>query len=293
MKASAAAGLFAMAFGAFGCAAASSVDEAGVSESELRSKLGANEALRCTADSGQAKLALVATTGGKFALLSVTPAADLYALSRSTGALTTSTTSWSWKASGSSLTLGANMKGKWQRGAQSTNVTCTTAAAAEAASWRTANALVDYAREIDGLADAILESSEDAAKPKPYTVFVVETARRRSLALGQVANKSAGALPGSDDAQSLLDENDASYGAMSAAYALGGGDDYGEWFQGASDGISLSGDVVPALGAGARGGFIAREKVTALSTLVDSTQPSAVEITVGPWTFFLPDAFAK
>jgi hypothetical protein len=59
----------------------------------------------------------------------------------------------------------------------------------------------------------------------------VETARRGSLALGQVASNSAGALPGADDAQSLLDENDLSYGAMSAAYALGGGDDYGDAFE--------------------------------------------------------------
>ena len=79
---------------------------------------------------------------------------------------------------------------------------------------------------------------------------------------------------------------------MSAAYSLGGGDDYGEWFQGVSDGVSVSGDVTPALGA-AVAGFIAREKVTALSTLVDSAKPSAIEITVGPWTFFLPDSFPK
>ena len=39
--------------------------------------------------------------------------------------------------------------------------------------------------------------------------------------------------------------------------------------------------------------ILIHEKVTALSTLVDSAQPSAVEITVGAWTFFLPDAFAR
>ena len=80
---------------------------------------------------------------------------------------------------------------------------------------------------------------------------------------------------------------------MSAAYSLGGGDDYGEWFQGASDGVSLSADVIPALGPTAAAGFIGREKVAALSTLVTSQSPSAVAITVGPWTFFLPDSFAK
>lgn len=37
----------------------------------------------------------------------------------------------------------------------------------------------------------------------------------------------------------------------------------------------------------------AREKVAALASLVARKSPSAVEITVGPWTFFLPDSFAK
>lgn len=281
-----------MAVGVGGCAADASTDEPGVADSELRSQLGANEALRCTADSGKATLALVPLKGGKVALLSLKPAADLYALSRITGTLTTPTTGWSWKSSSSALTLGATMKGKWTRGAQSTNVTCAKVAAAEAASWRTANALQDYAGEIDGLADAVLENSE-GAKPKPYTVFVVETARRGSLALGQVAAKTSGSIPARSNAdESLLDENDMSYGAMSAAYSLGGGDDYGEWFQGASDGISVSGSVTPALGT-ANLGFIAHEKVTALSSLVDSAKPSALELTVGPWTFFLPDAFSK
>jgi hypothetical protein len=57
--------------------------------------------------------------------------------------------------------------------------------------------------------------------------------------------------------------------------------------------VSLSGDVGPALGNGTRAGFIAHEKVTALSTLVTGAKPSAVELTVGDWTFFLPDSFAK
>jgi hypothetical protein len=290
MKTSVTAGIC-VALGVFGCAADPSVDaEApGVSEAELRSQLGANQALRCDADAGKAKVALLATKGGKVVQLALTPAANLYALSGSTGTLGASR---SWKGKGSSLVWGANMKGKWTSGTRSTNVTCTMATAGEAASWRTANALVDYANEIDGLAETVVGEME-GAQPKPYTVFVIETARRSSLALGTVAKQSGGALPGSDDAESLLDENDASFGGMSAAYSLGGGDDYGEWFQGASDGISLSGDVVPALGTGARTGFIAHEKVTALSTLVDGAKPSAVEITTGAWTFFLPDAFPK
>lgn len=291
MKTSAAAGLCAIALGIFGCSADASVDEGAVSEDELRGS--AKKGLRCSADSGGEQLALVPTTRGKFALLALTPAADLYALSRRTGALTTTTTSTSWQSSGSALTLGSNMKGKWKRGAHSTNVTCTAAVTTEAGSWRTAIALADYAGEIDGLADAVLESSERTERPKPYTVFVVETARRGSLALGQIARNSAGALPGSDDAESRLDENDFGHGAMSAAYSTGGGDDYGEWFQAASDGISLSAKVLPALVGGARAGFIAREKVTAIASLVGSAKPSAVEITVGPWTFFLPNAFPE
>ncbi len=278
------------AMGLMGCSAAAEGDAASA-DGELKTKAGANETLRCAADSGDAKLALVAAKGGKFALLTLAPAAELYALSGATGTLTTSTKGRTWKGGSASLTLGTNLKGKWEDGGKSTDVTCV-AAGDETSSWKTANALVDYASEIDGLADAVLENSEDP-KPKAYTVFAVETSRRGDLALGQVATKTSGALPGNDDAQSLLDENDSGYGAMVAAYSLGGGDDYGEWFQGASDGISLSSDVLPALGSGAKAGFVAREKVTALASLVDSAKPSAVEITVGAWTFFLPGAFPK
>ena len=288
MKMLAFAGTSLIALGIFGCAGTSS-DGSSVSEDDLRARLAPSDALRCDADSGNAKLALVTTTAGKAALVALKPAADLYALTRSSGSLTVSSSKWSWKGSGSSLDLGANLKGTWVRGAQSTKVTCSMVSA-EGASWRTANALVDYAGAIDDLAKTVVGESS-GPKPKPYAVFVVETARRSSLALGKVATNSAGALPGGTG-EARLDENDLSYGAMSAAYALGGGDDYAEWFQGASDGISLSGKLVPSIGA-TRAGFIAHEKVAALSTLVDRGQPSAVEITVGAWTFLLPDAFAK
>src|SRR4029078_12868314 len=100
------------------------------------------------------------------------------------------------------------------------------------------------------------------------TVYVVATSKRSSLSLGTVANGTAGSMKkGSDDEDSLVHENDFSYGAIGAAYSLGGGDDYGEWFQGVSDGVSLMGDLGPALG-NATAGFIAHEKVTALSSLV-------------------------
>jgi hypothetical protein len=239
-------------------------------------------------------LGLAATKNGKAALLTLTPAADLYALSGLRGTITTSATGVSWSGSGASLALDADangtLRGQWNEGSASKKVTCTNATAAEAASCASAAALLGYASDIDGLADTVLEDTRNA-HPKPYTVFAVETARRGSLSLGTDVADSAGALPG-EDAETTLDDNDWNYGAMSAAYNLGGGDDYGEWFQGISDGISLSGDVVPVLG-GARAGFIAHEKVKALSTLVTGGQPSAVEITVGPWTFFLPDSFAK
>lgn len=286
MKMLAAVGFCAVSLGVFGCAAQTS-DDVTDAEGELRTQ---SKSVRCTAQSGE-ELAVVAASGGKSALLSLKPAANLYALSRSSGSLTTANRSWSWTGSGSSLTLASDLSGKWKRGTKSTDVTCKTMPAGEAASWKTANALADYADQIDGLADTVV-GEMNHHKPKAYTVFVVETAKRGSLSLGQVARDSAGAVPGTDDAVSLLDENDTSFGGISAAYALGGGDDYGEWFQGASDGISLSSTVLPAL-TGAHGGFIAREKVTALSTLVDSAKPSAVELTVGAWTFFLPDAFPK
>jgi hypothetical protein len=124
-------------------------------------------------------------------------------------------------------------------------------------------------------------------------IYMVANSDRDSLSLGTKVNDSQGAIPGSDDADERLDQDDLENGAMSAAYSLGGGDDYGEWFQGVSDGVSLVGDLSPALKNGTRAGFIARSKVTALGSVVDSAKPSAVEITVGPWTYYLPDAFPK
>jgi hypothetical protein len=120
-------------------------------------------------------------------------------------------------------------------------------------------------------------------------VFAIETSKRDSLDLGTKADKSAGKLPGSDN-DSLLDDNDYSYGGMSACYSLGGGEDWGEWFQGASDGISLQSDVATALGTN-KAGFIAHEKVKGLKDVTDGT--NAIELTVGAWTFLIPDGFSK
>jgi hypothetical protein len=275
--------------GIVGCTGGGSSDPA--TEDDDLQKVGG--ALSCTPESGKDKIALVSAGKGKYALLTLTPAKDVFALSGVTGTLKTSGASRSFEAGSTKLDLDGGLKGTLKRGAQSTKVSCSGGTATDAATYRTANALVGYAGEIDGLADTITEEMASGSSPKPFTVFVVETSKRSSLDLGTNEKDSTGALPGDDDAQSRLDENDSSYGAMSAAYGLGGGDDYGEWFQGASDGISLSGDVIPALGTAAKGGFIAHSKVKALSSLVDGKDPSAVEITVGAWTFLVPDAFPK
>ena len=290
MKPSILVGMCSIMLGMFACAG-QTVSVPDVTNDGADEELKASQALRCDADSGTAKLALIPKGTGKGTLLSLTPAADVYALGGAAGTVTAKKSGWSFKATGNTLTLDASLKGKWVVGSKSTNMTCTKATADEAGSWRAASALVDYAGEIDGLADTVQEEMS-GPKAKAYTVFAVETSRRSALDLGTKPAKSGGALPG-DDGESLLDENDFSYGAMSAAYSLGGGEDYGEWFQGASDGISLAGDVAPALGSGVKAGFIAHEKVKALSTLVDSAAPSAVELTVGAWTFLLPDAFSK
>jgi hypothetical protein len=276
-----------------GCAADATADATGSADGELRAQLGENDAIRCTAASKHLTFAVVPTKDGKGSLLSLKPAADLFALSRAAGSVTSSSTGVTWKSSKASLTIGADMKGTWESGSQSANVTCEKAEAAEAASWRAANGLADYADEIDGIADTVVGEDSKASHPKPYMVFAVETSRRGSLALGKVVANSAGKVSSNANEDSQLDENDFSYGAMSAAYSLGGGDDYGEWFQGVSDGVSLVGDLSPTLGANTVAGYIAHEEVSALSSLVDHANPSAVEITVGPWTFFLPDAFAK
>jgi hypothetical protein len=287
-----AAGACAMAMGAFGCAV-DATDATEAAESELRTRLAANEALRCSVESSDVVVAVVPTRYGKASLVSLEPAGRLYALSSSTGSLSTSNAGLTWTGSRAGLALRTSLKGTWRSSGQTYDVTCAKVAGAEAASWRTANALTDYASEIDGIADAVLEESTEP-KPKPYAVFAVEAARRGSLPLGKLAADSAGRLSAqTSEDDSLLDENDFGFGAMSAAYSLGGGDDYGEWFQAVSDGVSLISNVTPALGPNAVAGFIARENVAALSTLVDRRSPSAVEITVGSWTFFLPDAFPK
>lgn len=273
-----------------------SADDAGTGEAE--DEVRAKTTLRCEA--GAEKLALLPAVGGKSSLVALAPAGNVYALTGRTGTLKATTKGWSWKSNVASLTIGANLKGTFERDGQSTAVTCE-AAAAETMAWRAAAAVASYAVEIDDLADVILETADaddrpeaddPPARPKRYTAFAIETSRRSSLSLGQKAPDSGGALPG-EDAEYLLDENDFSYGGASAASALGGGDDYAEWFQGASDGISLSAKVAPEIVGGPKAGFIARVNATSFASVVDSAKPSVVEITVGAWTFYLPDAFPK
>lgn len=253
-----------------GCAGESGGGVADGAESDLASQLAEHEVLVCGATQ-----AIVGQKDGKATLVTLTTAkAPLFALSGKTDTLA-----------------------KVQAG-----LSCTKASGAEAASWAAASGLLTYADEIDGLASTVSDEmasmeneSENgsgdraSAAPKPYTIFVVATRERDQLDLGAKVTGSAGALATEDDAEGL-DEQDFSYGGISACYALGGGDDYGEWFQAASDGIYLSADILPALG-GSRAGYIAHEKVNALKDLTDGT--SAVEITVGQWTFLLPDGFSR
>ena len=266
MKSLILAGFCAISLSIVGCAGESS--GAGGAESDLTSQLAEHEVLVCGGTQ-----AIVGEKDGKATLVTLTTAkAPLLALSGKTDTLA-----------------------KVQAG-----LGCTKASGAEAASWAAASGLLTYANEIDGLASTVsdeMASMENengsgnraSSAPKPYTIFVVATRERDQLDLGTKVSGSAGALATEDDAEGL-DEQDFSYGGISACYALGGGDDYGEWFQAASDGIYLSADILPALG-GSRAGFIAHEKVNALKDLTDGT--SAVEITVGQWTFFLPDGFSK
>ena len=295
MKIATLTGFCAVGMALYGCAGSAS-EPASASEGALTaSVLGENGALACT--TGGVQLALVAASASKTALVTLTPAANVFALSGTTGVLTTSAgAGLSWTGASGSLTLGADMKGTWTQGSDAKAVTCAPASAADAPSWKAASGLVLYASEIEGLASTVLDSTSDtngngtpntSTKTPRYTVFAVETAKRASLALGVAAKDSTGALPG-DDGASLLDENDWSYGGISAAYGLGGGDEYGEWFQGASDGISLAGDLGTA-----KASFVGHEKVASLAGVVDSAAPSVVEIGVGTWTFLVPDAFAR
>ena len=89
-----------------------------------------------------------------------------------------------------------------------------------------------------------------SSAPKPYDLRGRDPGRDQ-LDLGTKVSGSAGALATEDDAEGL-DEQDFSYGGISACYALGGGDDYGEWFQAASDGIYLSADILPPSGIARR-----------------------------------------
>lgn len=292
MKHLLAVGFFSISLSIIGCATGSGGE---TGESDLSAQLGENEVLAC--EMGGAKLALVGGKDGKATLARLAPAKDLFALTGATGKLTASGGRLSWKAGASELELDTSLKGTLEGGA----IACKKAAGSEAASWATASGLLTYASEIDGLAQTVTEemasfddqssnqgaNHQSAAAPS-YVIFAVETARRDALDLGTKASGSAGALPGDDGAE-LLDEDELSYGGMNAAYGLGGGDDYGEWFQAASDGISLSADVVPALGS-TRAGFIAHEKVKALDGLADGS--NAIELTVGAWTFLLPGGFS-
>jgi hypothetical protein len=214
----------------------------------------------------------------KDGLVTLTKSGDLYAVG-------------SEKAS--ALTLAADKKTAKFKSAK---LTCAPAGADEAA-WAIAGAMASYESDIDGLASQVVDEmngdgsdgSGHVKSPKPYLVFAVETSKRGSLDLGTTANKSTGKLPGGGD---TLSDDDNSYGGLSAAYDLGGGDDYGEWFQGASDSISIGDSITKPLGS-EKAGFVAHEKCKALSGLVGSKDPSAVELTVGSLTFLIPNDFSK
>lgn len=281
-------GASALALAMFGCASGASHDGS-KSDDVTTSALGEVGVVTCTPDGGKVQLAVVAGKDGKGSLVTLTPAGAFFALDGASGTLSTAN-GIGWKGAKSSLALGADLKGTWTSGATTTNVACAKASASQGASWQAASGLVAYEGDIDGLAETVLTGGENNApsvKVPTYTVFALATAQLDASGLPVATKKTTGELPG-EDGESLLDENDWSYGGISAAYGLGGGEDYGEWFQGASDGISLASDLgaTPAK-------FAAHEKVTALSALVDSTAPSAISVTVGDWTFLVPDAFAK
>jgi hypothetical protein len=260
-------GFCAISLSIVGCAAESGSEDTAGTESDVVSQLGENEVMTC----GDTQ-ALVGEKAGKATLVTLKKSHGVYALTGKTDKLST-----------------------LQSGLRCKRVT-----GADAAPWAVANGLVTYEGEIDGLASTVTDemsssgenndsSSNKSSAPNAYVVFAIETAKRDSLDLGTKASNTAGKLPGSDN-DTLLDENDYSYGGMSAAYNLGGGEDYGEWFQGASDGISLQSDVSSALGTN-KGGFIAHEKVKGLKDVTDGT--NAIELTVGAWTFLIPDGFSK
>jgi hypothetical protein len=261
-------GFCAISLSIVGCAGESGSEDTGGTESDVVSQLGENEVMTC----GDTQ-ALVGEKAGKATLVTLKKSHRVYALSGKTDKLST-----------------------LQAGLHS----CKKVSGADAATWAVANGLVTYEGEIDGLASTVTDemsslrenedsSSNQSSAPNAYVVFAIETSKRDSLDLGTKARNSAGKLPASDD-DSLLDENDYSYGGMSAAYDLGGGEDYGEWFQGASDGISLESDVTSALDTN-KAGFIAHEKVKGLEDVTDGT--NAIELTVGAWTFLIPDGFSK
>ena len=258
-------GFCAISLSIVGCAGEPGSEDAAGTESAVVSQLGVNEVMTC----GDT-MALVGEKDGKATLVELKKNHRVYSVTGKTDKLA-----------------------KLQSGL---HVTCKKATGAEAAPWQVANGLVTYEGEIDGLASTVTdemssagERSSQSSAPNPYLVFAIETSKRDSIDLGTKASGSAGKLPGREN-DTLLDENDSSYGGLSAAYALGGGDDYGEWFQGASDGISLQSDVSTALGTN-KAGFIAHEKVKGLADVTDGA--NAIELTVGGWTFLIPDGFSK
>lgn len=177
-------------------------------------------------------------------------------------------------------------------------LSCAPAAASDEASWVAAGQMADYADSITGLAESIFEEEaegdDDSAKTSGkdsasgYTVFAIETANVKTLDLGNPVKDSAGSLPGGDSDSDTLYDDDNGEGGLSAAYDLGGGDDWGEYFQGMSDGVSL-GDSL----GDTKATFSAFEKTKAFDGLLQSNGVSAVEVTVGQWTFFAPSDYAK
>lgn len=284
MKSVVIAGLCSISLSIFGCASEAGSDDAST-DSDITSQLAENDVAACTATQ-----ALVGEKDGNATLVTMTKAGKLYSVgSTEGGKVTVNASTWSFKAgNAAAVDLGA----------------CKKVTGAEASSWAAAKGVATYMNDIDSLASSVTDEmsqvSNDARnsnatnqgqQPNAYVVFAIETSKRDTLDLGTKVSGTAGALPSGENNDGI-DSQDWSYGGVSACYGLGGGEDWGEWFQGASDGTSLDGDVTPLLGS-TKGGYIAHEKVKALDGLVDSSSPSAIELTVGGWTFLIPDSFSK
>src|SRR5262249_42780349 len=153
-------------------------------------------------------------------------------------------------------------------GSADLSLTCAKTKAADAAALRVADAILSFAKDYAETAGPVIqEGGADVASVSLAVVAVkLGAGGDEDKLLGTVRAKTNGTLDGGGDADTHTDRFKDDYfdTVEGVLYDLGTGEDWAEWFQGATDGLSLVDPVLAALGKGHHASYAVRDNVGAL-----------------------------